>query len=423
MALTVVTVPDDVSHCFNEVKCQIETDLPLSTDNLIIVCVLYVELVYNSGTYTLVAKQWIKPDVNGLASFFWQTQLADCFEKLYTIPVYGSTVPFLVSRQVKRYKLIAGEYSGIPRTVTDYINTGPLTDIRHVQRGGISKQAFQMRPYFTPTGWAMGVLGVELPFPLPSLPLIPPFLDWSGRTITTSRGMDESLYFHFETIAGASTVTADVMVEYTLEDLSTTTFVYGTIATVNQYEVWYIPAGFEQLGLDAIEILAGQKILNYSVWLRGMVGIFQLDFTEKKTYTVENLGTGHFTQIMYANSLGTFSHLLMVGVPKHEPKVSKNESTAYHELGMPTYWAESVNMATEVADNITQATGFVPAAKKKQFQEMLASQCILVRVSALGWVRIKLLTKSLELTPDKNLHRADISFSYDRNSFTPNIVD
>lgn len=422
MALTVITLPDDVSHCFNEVKCQIETDLPLSTDNLIIACALWVELVYNSGTYTVVHTQWIKPDANGVASFFWQTWLADCFEKLYTIPTYGGTTPFLVSRQAKRYYMMAAEHSGIPRVVTDDILTGPLTNVRYAHRGGISKQAFQQRPYFGATGWAQGVLGVPLPFPFPSLPMVPPFMDWMGRNTTTHRGIDESLYFHWEGLAGAVTVAADIMVEYTLEDLSVNTFVFDTI-TVNQFETWYIPAGFEQLGLVAIQTLAGQNILTYSVYMKGVIGIYTLELTERKTFLMQYIDTGYFTELMYANSLGTFSHLLMVGVPKHEPKVSKNESPAYHELGMPTYLAESVNMATEVADTITQATGYVSPSKKRQFQEMIASRCVMIRVRALGWVRITILTKSIEFVPEKNLHRADISFAYDRNSFTPNIVD
>ena len=69
MSLTVIAVPDTIAHCGNEISCTLETSLPVSTPNLKIVCYLQVEMVYGSGTYTIIGKQILDVDSNGQAQF------------------------------------------------------------------------------------------------------------------------------------------------------------------------------------------------------------------------------------------------------------------------------------------------------------------------------------------------------------------
>lgn len=407
MALTVVDLPDYALHTGNEISVVLETDLALSTPNLKIALALSIELVYGSGTYVLQPAIWLDPDANGQCKFFIERYLADCFERELDIPQENGTTITLCDHVVRRYKMFAAEHSGEPQVVTDDILSGSLTNVRYAFHGGIPVQHFISKSYFGGSGWAVNELGWPLPIPFPPLPGVPPFMDWRGRTVRTGLTQDQWLYFYWPTLAGQDTATAELWVKHYHEDGTDATFMFDDFA-VDVHEVWMVPAGRVQLGLDAIEVIAGSPILKYELWVKAMVGIYNLQVSETKTFLVDWEYYEFETEMQYRNGLGTMTQLLLRGRPEKETATKKEEAEAYHQLGMNDYLGNTMVHAVEVKDGVNHASGLLNAAELKQFRELLASTQVMVKDASLGWVKVNVMTSNISDDPLDNVRRVTL---------------
>lgn len=383
MALSIISLPDSVSHVGNEVTVVIETSLPLSTPNLKVKLGILAELTYDSGVYSApneIPELWADPDGDGRVRFFIQEHLGDLLDKLLDLPAVGGTTEVRCNHMVRRYKLYALEYSGDPQGVTDVLSTGSIVQERLAQRGGIPKQNFDVRSWFGSAGWAIGQLQN-------------PFLDWRGRSLRTGRAQDQWVYFNWQdAFSIIPTVTPTRHVRYVLED-GTSNIFSDTLSVMDKGEVWMIPVGFTQLDLPAKEVLEGQKILKYTVYLTQVVLGMPVYVSEQKDFIVDHQYYEWQTEIQYLNGLGTFCQLLLRGRPEQVTEVDVMESEAYHEKGMATYLGQTHRHATSVRNGVNHASGGLTARELKLMRELLASKKVMVKDSRLGWVPVNILNR------------------------------
>ena len=383
MAISVVTLPDGVSHVGNEMAVVIDTTLPLSTANLKVKLGLLVELVYDSGVYSApndIPELWADPDVTGRCKFFIDEYLEGVFDKLLNIPAVGGTVEVMCKHMVRRYKMYAVEYGGDPQAPTDYLTTGSIVQERLAQRGGLPKQFFNVRSWFGSAGWAVGQLGN-------------PFLDWRGRSVRTGRAQDQWVYFNWQDpFSVLLTVTPVRHVEYMLEDGTSNAFT-TTLSTMDKGEVWMLPVGFAQLGLPAVEVTEGQAILKYTVYLSQVVLGSPVLLSEVKEFVVDHQYYEWETEVQYLNGLGTFAQILLRGRPEQVTEVDAQESGAYHEKGMASYLGETHRHGTSVRNGVNHASGLLTARELKLMRELLASKKVMVKDSSLGWVPVEILNR------------------------------
>ncbi len=411
MSLSVVSVPDTVSHCGNEISCELQTSLPITTANLRIVCYLQVEVNYGSGTFDIITSQTLTPDTNGRCKFYWNRHLWDTFANNFDLPTYQGTSEFLLEHFVKKYVLWAVELSGDPQTTTDLLNSSPFSDVRYAVRGSIPPHRLKTRSFFGVSGW--NLLDVS------SGGLGKAFLDWRGSNPRTRLSSDQWLYWFWQdpgSVLGA--IPVQYRVKYYRSDGQCNEFTFLTTPTVNVYECYGFPAGFAQLGLSSYET-STHKITKYETVVAVQVLGNWVELSERKLWEVDRSYRENHGHISYLNSLGVVCQFQTLGAPTLGMAVSKDEHPRHFDQSQDLQNGESLVTMVEVQDSPVVTTGVLTFAEAKQYRELIASRKVMVNDRHGQFIPLRVKSRKVDIRLQENLYDYTLDISYDYTSEAP----
>lgn len=415
MSLTVVQVPDLCMHAGNEMACIISTNLPLSTANLEILCGINVELVYGSGTFSILVTRRLQPDQNGQCRFFLNEFLWDAFEEQFDVPAFGSATPYLLQHVVRKYTLFAIEYSGDPQTATQVLSTGTLAQQRFAVKGALAEARFAYNRFFGATGWnalptGAGGMGRA-------------FLDWRGTKPRTRLDEDQWLHFHWQDPSGVVGPAAlDYKVKWYRSDGTDGTITITT-PVIQLHEVYGLPAGFEQLSLSTYET-ASDKIYKYETWMSVDILGTPTPQSEVKTWQVDRDYYEFAVQLQYINSLGVMEQLTLRGARTKTFNIEQNIIESYRDSSYDSDQGESTVFDVLVENGFVALSGAGTAQEGKQFADLKASKKRLLRTATSGQRNMPIRVKagSHEIDPLKNTFTYSIEVMQDFRDKVPDLI-
>jgi len=398
MSLTTLALPENISFCRNnnEISITLATDLPLTTANLKIKCILFIEHDYGSGTFWPYV-QLLDPDENGECKFFWHDIIEDIFEHQFDdLP---STTPVIAQHVVRNYKFLAVELSGDPQTSTDALISGSLTTQRQAVYGGIALEKFSERPFFGLTNWH----GQELQ---------KSFFDNMGATVRTFTDQMQFLPFWWHNYPGVGNYLACKVAVKMYKSDGTTQTIYPYSEPVNINQVIHFPVGFTQLALVGYET-ASVKVIKYEVWTYGtaaMGNVSQPNSSHIRTYHVRRDYQEFKRYLYYRNSLGTLSAFAICGRMIRDVNVKKEMALSYWEKGYNQFKGGTVNSYNQIIDRMEFATGTLTAAEERQLIDILQSDHLIVgAINGQKQLPVDIASLKISPTEDQNIKTFNIA--------------
>lgn len=390
MALSIIALPESMSHADNEMFAVISTNLAPLTPNLRIRLVVRIETVYQVGTNVDITLPAQKPDSNGDVRFALNDILKDALKFEYDIPAVGGTVPAKCHHLIRRFVLLAYEISGASQAVTDTLSGGAMNGWFHAFKGGIPNERFAINSYFNAGGWWEQ--------PVPKLP----FIEWPAGDILTHIAQDQWAYLFYGYAYPGMAGNQDfyLNVNMTWDDGTTTSF--NTAITVIQgAQVWMMPMGYLQLDIPAQEVLSGKLCVAY------LVRVAYLDpspmmYGPTRRYIVDRNQYAYSRQLQYIDGLGVFRQLLLRGAANSVVSVEKKTVAAYTQSNYASYLTESIAHDIEVRNGVRQTSGTITNEETKYYLELLASPLVMVMDAQLGWVKVVVENSTMSQNPNEN---------------------
>lgn len=416
MSLTILQLPENCMHAGNEMSCILHTTLPLSTANLEILCGINVELVYGSGSFSILVTRRLQPDANGNCRFFLNEFLWDSFDGQFDVPAVGGSSAYQVQHNVRKYTLFAVEYSGDPQTVSDLLSSGPIAQERYAVKGALAEARFALRGFFGISGWnnlAVGAGGFGKAF-----------LDWRGPKPRTRLTEDQWLHFHWQDTTGTvGNAAMDYKCTWYRSDGATGTFTVLTTPVIRIHEEYGLPAGFAQLGLSANET-ANDKILKYELWMSVNILGTPTPQSEIKTFEVDRDYYEFAQQLQYINSLGVMEQLTLRGAKTKTFNIEKESIEAYRDSSYHSTVGETTVFDVLVQNGFVALSGAGTAQEGKQFADLKASRKVLLLTASSGQNNIPVRIKGGEhsIDPLKNTFTYSIEVMQDFRDKVPDLI-
>lgn len=297
----IVVQVSDFRFKFSQDPVILELDAinPESKPNLSFKCEVYVERVYQSGNYDLIATLEQPADSAGATVFDVQSIL-DGVEELKThLPAANQASVSIADGIFKRFYLRYTERYGDPPDDAPFSQS----DIQYVVLGGLSYEEYASDYFFT------NYLNKY------------PFFTWqaNGRHVFT----DEPHFLYFMVPEfGVAEFHVNVRVNYT--DGTFVDFNPFAYAGVMRYELYCIPAGFTQLAIAAQSV---KDVFSYSIQVTDGNA---KPLSEKRTFLVIRDHFSFRRFFMYRNAIGGFDTLAATAMS--EMKASAKGNTIVKDL-------------------------------------------------------------------------------------------
>jgi|GEM_PF-2905021 len=258
---------------------------PSTKPDLSFVCEVYVERNYRSGQFELAGQAEEQPaDRNGRTVFEVQELLEPFVSP--SVPPIDPQYRYVVTRAGRNFLRFYMRYrertaNGLTATFT--------TEMSYVVYGGLSFEEAARGTWFN--GW---------------FERKKPFLTWEPLRKTVQRDQPEFLYYMVP-LDGISVISSRARVF--LSDGTSQTFTGSGFGGVLRYEVYNIPAGFEELNLGRFEV-GGRRVQRWEVCVIDQNAAV---VSEVRTYVLDTRYRANKRYFLYANSLGGFNTLAALG--------------------------------------------------------------------------------------------------------------
>ncbi|MDJ1472827.1 SprB repeat-containing protein [Xanthocytophaga flava] len=266
----------------NPIPLQLLASDPATKPNLTFLCEVWVEKDYLQENFVQVAVLEQPADSNGSTTFEVQTIL-DAQLKPY-LPEGKETIVSRADSVFKRFYLRYTEKFGSPAVPGAYTQA----DIRYVLLGGLSFEEYSRNTFFTSY-----------------LPSVRPFFSWEPVTKEVFSDQPEYLYYMPDSFTLGS---FQINCQITFTDGTTHSFVAFTVSDVKRYELYCIPAGFAQLGLDT-----KQPAKTVQSWQINISGANSQTISQTRYYTLKSEYVAQKRYFLYLNSLGGYNTLCVTG--------------------------------------------------------------------------------------------------------------
>lgn len=337
MSIELVSVPDNISLASNPIFFLVK-GTQFAQENHSISATLYVESVYNSGTFTPIPEMVLNSDDSGNAWINFSRILKK--RVLVDLPVFGESNFTKCEKMVKRYKVVFKEFYG-----TDGVEQNSKeTDIFEALKGKVNSAAF---PTFNLLSHISDGKN---------------YLSRQTEVIETWMNTFQYLYFLMPT-AGAN---IDVKVKAYYTDGSTTEATAYQISGAVIKDIYRLPVSPAALNL----ITADKELYLYEVWMVYASGTYTGATAGKKiTYKIVSKNrTGR--AFLFENKFGTFSTVLTYS-QSNKLKVERDENL---QTLAPGYSALDGNVKSEIKgieDQFEVITGPLPIREAEFLKEML----------------------------------------------------
>lgn len=354
----------------NPVWLSLEVDEMITRPNLSFVCEVYLEDLYESGSFNLKLATEQPSKMNGTTDFNVQ-QVLNAFLDSF-VPDFGDSRAILVTEVFKRFYLSYYEKYGDPPapdvTVTN--------ETFYVLYGGLSTEEFAKQTFFDSY-----------------LDTAKPFLSWAP--FTQPIAADQHSYLHFVVNNPVySSLTLKATIRYS--DGTGTEQDVKSISPVKPFEVVRFPAGVTQLQLQSFN--PSKIITGYDLQLFSGAEIL----SEKRTYEV--YGTKrHYRKLLYLNSLGGWDHILCFGRGKQSLRTK--EETISRDLPVGYSYSdreeETVSKSGQLTGQLVIAT--LNGYQRKHLMDLAISEKVYEQ-TATGYLPVKV---KFDFDPEDDFENLD----------------
>lgn len=357
---------------------------PASKPNLSFVCQCWIEPDYLSGTFVQVAGQLEQPaDRQGRTTFDVQA-LLDAYLSEH-LPALNQARISRAEGVFKRFYLKYGQKFGTPPVVSPLA----VKAQNYVVLGGLSFEEYPTNIWFD--SYQANAR---------------PFLTWEPNGKSVLPAQPEYLYFMPNSFALAS---FRYWLRLRYADGSTQSLVQETVANVQRYEVYCLPAGFAQLGLapttGAQNI--GSPVVAWDVWVSDLNDVAQ---TEVRRYLLD--GGYHPQQrfFLYTNSLGGVNTLAALGEGKLAVEAKGDDADRPQLPAYEALLGDAEVLERTLTPTLSVSTGPRRRAQLVADQELLLSRRVVLQSGGQYWPgRVK--AKALPLV-DEASGLASLEFDF-----------
>jgi hypothetical protein len=191
------------------------------------------------------------------------------------------------------------------------------------------------------------------------------FLTWAANNKRVHPDQPEYLYWLTNRTPLAEHLNLMCRIEY--DGHAAETFTVDTLENVSAMTVYSFPVGFKALGLDLKEF----PVLGYRIWLEDEDGV---KLTENREYWLDQEYRRNVRFILFANSLGGFDTIYLMGQGEEQLSVSRSLSDRYPDYNFLPSYAETVINSTTGERQLTVSTGWISKFDRSYLQELLLSK-------------------------------------------------
>ncbi|UOR06750.1 SprB repeat-containing protein [Hymenobacter aerilatus] len=268
-------------------------DDPATKPDLTFLCEVWLEEVYGSGVFVQIGTVLEQPADRDGRTVFQVEELLDAYLDYYVPAVWQATIT-QATPLFRRFYLQYAEVFGEP-PVRDAATV--LTQ-NFVLRGGLSRYE-----------------GVARTYQDSYRPLVRPFLTWQPNDKAVYLDQPEFLYY----LVDSAVTEFELRLRVRYDDDSTEERTVATQEGVARFEVYCLPAGFQQLGLADTE---ERHVVGWEVWVSSTTGTAQ---TETRRYQLDRRPVRQRRYLVYANSLGGMDTVAMTGEGQLDAEVVGEE--------------------------------------------------------------------------------------------------
>ena len=217
------------------------------------------------------------------------------------------------------------------------------------------------------------------------------FLTWQPAVKTISPRQEEYLYFLINMSPLPTEINLRVRITYS--DAPREVVTKKTIQGLISYQVVCAPVGVAALGLTA------SNIIKYEVWLADEN---QERFTEVRTFVIDASKRRFERFVLFANSLGGFDTLRLLGKSQEETDIAKSTAVKERETGKGLDYSELQIIAVKENSGMQVSTGFFESDQElyvNYLRELFLSECILEDTD-FGYEALNLITDNLAYKED-----------------------
>lgn len=375
----------------NPIALSLSADSPGSKPNLSFVAEVHLEDVYDSDTYTNVMDDKLEQPADGNGdTVFDVSAILDASESLKMhVPAYNETDITIAEGVFKRYKLKHAEKYGTPPAEQSFT----IVAENYVINGGLSYEEYAENNFFN--SYFTRVL---------------PFLTWQPTRKRVFLDQPEFLYF-IVPFSGTTTFKLRIKIHYKNgSEFTHTKFSQGSL---NKYEVYCIPAGYNQLGIA--DYKSGLEVLWYEL---NVIDQNSNALSEVRRYDIEQ---GHYPYrryFLYQNSLGGSDTIVCVGQASSSLRTKDSEAsrTLAHDYDIKD--GEELVVSKVGESRLDLSTGFKSKEYIERAQDFVISKEVYLMANN-RYVPVK-VTSRYKDEEGENLHMIKVGIDLPKlKSFTP----
>ncbi|TGE26897.1 SprB repeat-containing protein [Hymenobacter metallicola] len=359
---------------------------PSTKPNLSFICEVWIELEYGSDVFVQVGSTLEQPaDRHGRTTFQVQQLLARFLQ--HHVPAVGQTAITRADGLFKRFYLKHAEVYGTPP-----VRSGTTSLVQnYVALGGLNFHEQQTRTWFNYFTEAK------------------PFLTWEVNPKPAAADQPEFLYYLVPSLQVTSFAPR---VAVTFSDGSQEAFLLDTVFGAGLFEIYCIPAGFQQLGLSD---RAAKQVVSWEVSVVDEDGVL---LSEKRHYVLDRRPVAQRRYLLYANSLGGMNTYVATGEADQEAEVTGEEAQLDLALDYDPLRGDTAVQERQLRPVLKLASGkHLTRVTMYGLQDLLLSRRVLLR-NGLRWVPGFLKTKQVPIVSEgKAIQTLDLEFYLPRESF------
>ncbi|MBJ6109427.1 hypothetical protein JAO73_10410 [Hymenobacter sp. BT523] len=330
---------------------------PTSKPNLSFVCEVWVEEAYRSNAFVQVGATLEQPADRFGRTVFDAQALLDAY-LTHHLPDVNQAVPSRADCLFRRfYFKYAEKYGPVP------VAAALSSQAQHyVVLGGLDFFEAAAGTWFT--SYQAGAQ---------------PFLTWEPTDKPVLPDQPEYLYFMPDSFTLAS-FQLQVLVAYA--DGTSGRLTAAVVNNAHRFEVYCLPAGYEQLGLGGDAATFAKPVASWEVWVSDAAGVAQ---SERRRYVLRNEYVARPRYFLYTNSLGGVSTLCCTGDAKTALDVKTTEADRPQGVGYDPRLGDTDVVDKSGVPTLSASSGKLRRAQLVALQDFLLSPRVTLQAGGVYW--------------------------------------
>ncbi|HEX8506337.1 MAG TPA: hypothetical protein VF630_13295 [Hymenobacter sp.] len=363
---------------------------PTLKPNLSFVCEVWVEEAYRSNVFVPVGGTQEQPADRAGRTVFDAQALLDSYLSEH-LPAVSQAAPSRADSLFRRFYFRYAEKYGAEPVAAPLSNQAQ----HYVVFGGLDFFELPAATWFN--SYQAGAK---------------PFLTWEPNDKKCLPDQPEYLYFMPDSFALES---FQVQVRVRYADGTAGELVAAVVENVHRYEVYCLPAGYQQLALGG-----GKAVAGWEVWVSDAAGVAQ---SERRRYQLDRNYVAKPRYFLYTNSLGGVSTLACTGRAKTALDVKSEEADRPLGAGYDPLLGDTLVLDKSGGPVLSVSSGPLRRAQLVALQDFLLAKRVTLQTDQVYFAG-KVKAKSMPLADENpgELKALDFDFQLPRQRlFTPRL--